>query len=229
MLIDAGSAASVLSLNEQRKIKNILITHCHLDHVLGLASLADNLYGNGFTIHVWGIRPVISGLKASLFNNTLWPDFTRITGEDQTRPILSFGALREKEPAAVGDSVVTAVRVDHSIPSTGFFITNRGKTLLHIGDTGPTAQIWSLARRKKNLCAVVLETSYPNRLQELATKSGHHTPQSLAEEAGKLGRPSTPFLATHLKPIYREEIIRDLKKIKGQRLMVLKDGDFLRL
>jgi cAMP phosphodiesterase len=76
---------------------------------------------------------------------------------------------------------------------------------------------------------VVLEASFPNRLQELADLSRHLTPQTLAKEVEKLGMPSVPILVTHLKPQYRAEIIKDLKTIKGYRLRILKEGDLIQM
>ena len=56
LLIDAGSATEALALPAQQKITDILITHIHLDHVLSLGMLADNLYGKTKTsINVWSI------------------------------------------------------------------------------------------------------------------------------------------------------------------------------
>ena len=43
LLLDAGTAASALSLNEQKQIRHILLTHIHFDHIKGLPTLADNL------------------------------------------------------------------------------------------------------------------------------------------------------------------------------------------
>ncbi len=34
-----------LDVRAQQKIKNFLITHAHLDHVVGWATMADNLFG----------------------------------------------------------------------------------------------------------------------------------------------------------------------------------------
>jgi len=229
LLVDAGSATSALSLEGQQKIRNILITHVHLDHVMGLATMADNLFGIcKTTINVWGIDEVIAGLKSSFFNDTVWPDFTQITDDaKQPWPVLTFHSLPEEEPIPIGESTVTTVRVNHIVPSVAFFIENKGKTLLHVGDSGPTEKVWSMARRKKNLCAVVLEASFPNSLQEIADMSRHLTPKTLAQEIDKLRRPSVPVLVTHLKPQFRQEIIKDLKKLKGHRLRILKDGDTL--
>ena len=230
LLIDAGSTTSVLTLREQRRIRNILVTHIHLDHVMGLATMADNLFGNcEISIHVWGIDEVIGSLKSSFFNDSIWPDFTKMTSDVQPWPVVTFRSMPEEEPTPIGDSIVTMVRVNHVVPSTAFFIENNNKTLLHVGDTGPTERVWSLGRRKTNLRGVVLEASFPNRLQELADLSHHLTPQTLAKEVEKLGNPSVPILVTHLKPQYRGEIIKELKKIKGHRLKVLKEGESIQM
>jgi len=229
LLIDAGSTTAVLGPRAQQKIKNILITHAHLDHVMSLATLSDNLFGLVDTIHVWGLPEVIDGLRTSFFNDTLWPDFTRITADSQSAPILSFHELAEGTVGRIGGFEVTAVRVNHAVTSTAFFIENRKGALLHVGDTGPTDKVWTLARTKKNLRAVVLEASFPNRLQEVADLSQHLTPRTLAGEAAKLGRPSVPIFVTHLKPQYRKEIIGELKKLKGLRLKILKQGQTLAL
>lgn len=229
LLIDAGSVTAVLALRGQQEIKNVLITHIHLDHIMGLATLADNLSGHcEASINVWGSARVISGLKSFFFNDSIWPNVKRFTANSRQHPVLRFRRLPEEKATRIEDFNITMIAVNHVVPSVAFFIENDGKTLLHVGDTGPTEKIWSLARRKKNLRAVVLEVSFPNRLQEVADVSRHLTPQTLTEEVAKLGRPSIPILITHLKPQHRAEVIRDLKHVDGQRLRILNDGDRLR-
>ncbi len=228
LLVDAGSTTATLNLRAQQKITDILITHIHLDHVMALGLLADNLYGRGTSINLWSIDRVIDGLRRYFFNNQIWPDFTRITGPTQRRPVFKLKNLSEGRSKRVGDHVVTAVQVDHLVPSVAFFIENKEKTLLHLGDTGPTNKVWSLAGKYGRLIAVVVETSFPNRLQEIADASRHLTPQTLARETAKLAMPSVPILVTHLKPEYRREIAAELKKLKDPRLRVLKDGEVLR-
>ena len=45
LLVDAGSVTSSLSIEEQERISNILVTHSHLDHIKDILFLADNLAG----------------------------------------------------------------------------------------------------------------------------------------------------------------------------------------
>jgi ribonuclease BN (tRNA processing enzyme) len=226
LLIDAGSIATTLDVKAQCKIQNILLTHVHLDHVMGLASLAENLFGKTrVTVKAWAIPDVISAIKATFFNNSLWPDFTNITSPEQPVPVLTFEPIQEGVPITIADVSLTTVRVNHIVPSTAFFIQNKNRTLLHVGDTGPTEKVWETAETRTDMCAIVLEASFPNRLQRLADLSKHLTPQGLEAELGKLNRPLIPVLVAHMKPQYRDEIIKEIKAIKGYQLRILEDGD----
>lgn len=55
ILFDAGSVTNVLHEKEQLEIKNIFITHAHLDHIKGIPFLADNVLssGKGETLRSW--------------------------------------------------------------------------------------------------------------------------------------------------------------------------------
>jgi glyoxylase-like metal-dependent hydrolase (beta-lactamase superfamily II) len=43
LLLDAGTIGAVLGEEEQRAIRNILVTHAHLDHIRGIPLLAGEL------------------------------------------------------------------------------------------------------------------------------------------------------------------------------------------
>jgi ribonuclease BN (tRNA processing enzyme) len=230
LLIDAGCTTATLSLAAQQKITDILVTHIHLDHVMALGTLADNLYGKSkVPINVWSVDPVIDGLANFFFNDQVWPDFTRITGPSQRCPVLQLRRLRAGKAMKIGDHAITAIEVGHVVPTVAFFIESNNTTLLHVGDTGPTEKVWAFARKHPDLGSLVIETSFPNRLQQVADVSRHLTPRTLARELDKLAMQSPRILITHLKPEFRQEVISELHKLKGHRLRVLRDGDVLEL
>jgi cAMP phosphodiesterase len=226
LAIDAGSLTAALDLDAQKKIENILITHAHLDHTMTLSTLSDNMFeGHDRPIKIHGLPEAIQALASSFFNDLLWPDFTTLTTPNQPEPVVVLAEIAEEQEVAVGDYTVTAVRLNHSVPGAAYFIRRDSKTLLHMGDTGPTERVWQIARTIADLSTVVIEASFPNRLQWIADRSGHLTPRSLAGELRKLDRPSLRVLVTHLKPLYRSEIIAELNELRGLQITVLKDGD----
>lgn len=222
LLIDSGSATAALDLGAQARIDHVLLTHSHLDHSRGLAHLADNVYGlRRAPVTVYSIEPVLDGLKASLLNNVLWPDFTEIS--DAHGPVLTFRSLPEDRGTALGPFTVTPVRVHHTVACVGYLLERDARALLHIGDTGPTDQVWEAARNARHLQGVVVEASFPTRLQGLADASGHLTPRALEGELRKLNR-EIPVFVYHLKPQFVAEIQQEIRVRFGSRVRILEQG-----
>jgi ribonuclease BN (tRNA processing enzyme) len=222
LLIDTGSVATALKIPKQAAIDHILLTHSHIDHTGGLPLLADNVLGLRKTaISVYGIAPTLEAVRRNLLNDVLWPDFTRIPSN--ASPTLTLREIPENEPFDLAGFRITAIRVNHVVECVAYFVQGRGGTLIHVGDTGPTDAIWRQARETARLLAVSIETTFPNRLQEVADRSGHLTPQSLEKELGKLDR-DVPVYVYHLKPNFRREILAELKRLRRRSLHVLEDG-----
>jgi cAMP phosphodiesterase len=125
-------------------------------------------------IEVWSIRPVILQLRAHVFNGTIWPDFTRLPSP--RNPILSFHEIREGQQQRIGKHEVLAVRVHHTVEAAGYLVSDGKASIIFGSDTGPTAELWEVANRAAGLQAIIVEASYPNRLEDLAGVSGHLTP-----------------------------------------------------
>jgi len=222
LLIDTGSVAEALEVGEQAQIDHILLTHSHLDHTGGLPLLADNIFGMRATpVQVHGIAPTLDGVRGNLLNNVLWPDFARIPSS--AFPTILYREVPEDGPFELAGFPITVVRVNHTVECVAYFIQDRHGTLLHIGDTGPTEAVWEQARRVPRLLAVCVETSFPNRLQDVAEVSGHLTPQTLEKELEKLDR-DVPVYVYHLKPTFRQEILADLKRLRRPALHLLEQG-----
>src|SRR5688572_16844477 len=79
-LVDAGSVTSGLPLVEQLAIDHVLLTHAHLDHVVGAAYLAEVVATaeTGHPVTIAGLAPVLDTVRTGIFNNVVWPDFSAI-------------------------------------------------------------------------------------------------------------------------------------------------------
>ena len=79
LALDAGALASSLSLSQQGKLKAILLTHSHADHIMGLASLSMHAFLIGATVEVYAIKDTIDAVTTHVFNGTIHPEFKRLT------------------------------------------------------------------------------------------------------------------------------------------------------
>ncbi len=223
LIIDAGSIATSLDISEQEKITNIILSHSHFDHIKGLPFLADNLWGRiTRPIEIMGIEETMDSIRYHLFNDSIWPDITKIpsTGE----PIYSLIELKEGEEISVGKLEVTPIRVNHVTPTVGYIIDDGNSAIVYSGDTYKTEKIWKEASKRDNLKAAIIETSFPDRLSSFAVLSGHLTPALLAEEFQKIGKPDIPLFVYHMKPQHLEEIKKDIGALKMRNIVLLCDG-----
>ncbi len=224
VLLEAGGVTAALPLEKQIALQHVLVSHAHLDHIVGLAFLVDNIQsqavgGRASSVTTASLAPVIKDLRTHCFNNRLWPDFTALPTPDA--PVLRLEALVEGEPTKFGDLTVIPVPVNHAVPAAGFVISDGASGLVFSGDTGPTEQLWRVARHVRDIGAVVVETAFPNRLEALAHASGHLTPRLLQREMERM--PNAPIWVYHVKPAYYEETAEELGRLEG-RVQLLEQG-----
>ena len=75
------------------------------------------------------------------------------------------------------------------------------------------------------LKAIFTEISFPNELQKVAELSHHHTPGSMIREIPKMPK-NIPIILSHLKPNYRQDILKQIREMGEDRISVLeKDGE----
>lgn len=228
LAIDAGALTASLSLEELLAVDDIILTHSHFDHVKDVPLLSDLLVGRRETpVRVHASTACARTLRESVFNDELWPDFTRIP--DMRAPVLEILPFEPGRPFRVGKYEVTPVPVRHPVESVGFVVTD-GKTSFAIsGDTGPTTRFWKRVNAEKRLKGVFVELSFPNGLQWLADVSGHLTPRTLALELEKLEKDGVPVLLYHLKPAHLAELKREVARLSLPHVRILKRGDELSL
>jgi cAMP phosphodiesterase len=223
ILVDAGSVGGALAVPEQVEIEHALLSHAHLDHVVGLAFLTDTFAMTGARgpITACSIPPVVDALRTHCFNDILWPNFTAIPSPEQ--PFLQFRTLEDEVEARVGELRVTPIVVDHAVIAAGYIISDGDTGFVYTGDTGPTRRIWEVAREIGGFKAMLVETAFPNRLDTLARASGHLTPEMLRREIDKMPR-DVPIWIFHVKPQVFQETAEELAGIDPARIHILDQG-----
>src|SRR5215470_2196484 len=220
ILIDGGSVTGALTVPEQLEIEHAVVSHSHLDHLAGLVYLTETLacYEDRPPLTIASLEPVIDAFRSAVFNNIVWPDFTKIPHE--SRPTIKFRTLVEDAEQRVGDVWVTPVAVSHTVPAAGFVVHDGATGFVYSGDTGPTEAIWKTVHGLSGIKAVILECAFPNRLGGLAGIAKHMTPALIHREMDKLS-PDLPVLVFHVKPQFYEETAEELALIPGNRIQIL--------
>src|ERR1700752_3349362 len=148
VLIDAGTGVGDLSLDAMERIDHILLTHSHLDHVLGVPLLADSVLRRrqargAAPIEVHALPETIAVLREHLFNNQLWPAFTRLPPAQFPVPPCAPSELARV--LDLGGRRIEVLSARHSVPACGFAVHGpeggRGAWVFS-GDTGPNPAFW---------------------------------------------------------------------------------------
>jgi cAMP phosphodiesterase len=183
-----------------------------------LADLVVGMREKPITIH--GSVECVKALQDNMFNDRLWPDFTQIPSKKN--PVLRFKSFKAGSKFAIGKYKIQSVPVSHPVESCGFIVSDGDTAVAMSGDTGPTEKLWEAVNKTPNLKAVLLETSFPNRLQQLADISGHLTPHTLRGELAKFDRNGAAVFLYHLKPAFVAQVKKELGDLP---VSVLELGD----
>lgn len=208
LALDAGSITQALPLEAQRRIRRIVLTHSHLDHTASIPFLVENIFGEQReALEILVTPQVLHTVKLHLFNNDTWPDFTRIPND--LLPALRLVQVEPRAPFSANSLQLTPVPVRHTVPTHGYLVEDEDGAVLFTSDTGPTHEVWEVANRTTRLRAIIVEVSFPSRMQSVADVSLHLTPTTLAGELAKLKRDVAVYLY-HLKPAYVDELREEL-------------------
>ena len=219
--MDAGSMCS-MDLSDQLKLDHIFITHAHLDHTIDLAFLVDNVFSfREAPINIYGAPDTINTIKSQLFTGDLWIEFDKIPFGN---PRIVFRRISPNERIAINGLEIRPIPVKHIVTTYGYIMTQNGVSIAYTGDFIDAPLFWEEVNKLDNLSAVIVETSFPNRLIKIARVSRHLTPSLLKKELMNLKK-DCPIYLYHIKPQFIDEIVSDLDKEDIQRDISLLNQD----
>lgn len=235
VLVDAGSGVGELTLEQMAGVDDILISHSHLDHILGIPLLADSVMRRRLAagrppIRVHALAPTLRALREHLFNGVIWPDFTRLPTPE--RPALELLPVEVGQRLVLGRRCVEVLPARHSVPAAGFAVfphaDGSGAAWVYTGDTGPNPALWARLAELR-VATLVIETAFGDGDQALAEVSGHLHPARLASELRHLDA-GVEVCITHIKPGELEAVMREVgEQAHSHRVRALRAGQDLTL
>jgi len=217
VVLDAGNLVEGLG-NGIKNINHIFITHSHLDHILDIGFLIDATFDiRKIPLKVYGRKETLTNLKKHIFNWEIWPDFTQINLVDSDLKSIELIEIELNEVVEVDGCKIKAIKNNHTISSNGYIIEKEDHALLFTSDTYCCDEIWEEVNNNSKITTVIIDVSFPSRLDQLAFDSKHLTPKLLKEELKKLKRNDVKIHINHIKPFCRNEVIQEI--IKGDLLL----------
>lgn len=225
VLIDAGTGLGTLSLEAMARIDHVVLTHAHLDHIACLPLLVDAVAAQrAEALQVWALPEVIDILRAHVFNNQIWPDFTVIP--DAAHPFLKLNPL-PADGLNIAGLYFTALPAHHGIPACGYLVQKDSTALAFSGDTSDCAAFWKAVDGNAAMTAVIAECSYPSSMAAMADLSMHMHAGALAERLRALPS-SCAAVVIHRKPGLEDAIADELNTaLAGRDLRLPVPGEVL--
>lgn len=157
-------------------VRDLLITHAHIDHIGGLPTLVESfrLSGRKAPLRIWAIPEVLAAARSILdvfgYELTLdtWPfEVVLQTIEPATSLILAGISLR-------------AARMDHTLPSIGVRMDLPLGPVCYSCDTQPTPALPELAQ---HVSLLITECTFLQRDVDFARRSRHMTAREAGQQA----------------------------------------------
>lgn len=221
--VDAGSIAIALTDAQRNTVRDIIITHPHMDHIASLPIFVDDLFAQlEEPVRIHATDEVIALLERDVFNNNVYPRFSDL--ENSKGRVMDYVPIRIGEEFRVAHLRVTAVRVNHIVPTVGLLVSDGKATVAFSSDTAETDDLWRLINSAPKLDALLIEASFPNSMHQLARVSKHLTPASMSQELQKLNHNGMDILAVHLKAAFRDTLIKELAALGIPKLRAMDPG-----
>jgi len=224
VLLDAGTGIGDLALEDLHSIRHVFLTHAHLDHIAGLPMLVDSNFEGDFEVPVtvYARRETLDALQAHLFNDVIWPDFANIPNPEN--PMLRYVVCNPGDTVTIDHREFHAVDVLHSVPSLGYTVQNSCGVFAVSGDTKTNQTLWPVLNACDDLKVLIIEVSFSDEHEQLATTAGHYCPSTMCRDLELLHHNPDIWL-TGMKPGQEEKILRQvIAAVPDKKIRMLSCG-----
>src|SRR3989338_175847 len=193
LLIDAGTGAGDLSLQQAIAINAVFLSHAHLDHCCMLPMLADAA-GNfrDAPLTVYALPQTISAIRRNILNGEIWPDYSVLPSPE--RPYIRFKPIAPGETLELNGRKITALPTQHAVPCAAYQLNSGAASLVYSGDTTWCEEFWQALNRIANLKYLLIENTFLNSNAADAARAGHMTANLLAQGLRQLKCPVELFI-----------------------------------
>lgn len=218
-LIDAGTGLGDLTCEEMLGIDHVFLTHAHLDHVVCLPLMVDTVAtARRRPLRVYALPETLAALRAHIFNDLIWPDFTRLPSPQA--PFVTFHPIETGRAIRLPDRIVEPLPAVHTVPAVGFAVRDLPEDSpwwVFSGDTESNPAFWQRVNQMK-VGALVIETAFSNRESNLARAAKHLSPAVLADELDCIAPEHCyPIYITHTKPTETATIMCEIAQFDRVR------------
>lgn len=190
IVLDAGSGFYRIGNLLRSDTLHILLSHAHLDHVLGLTFVLDLLATTCLKhIHVYAEREKIEAIRSHLFHPVLFP----------LEPDFRWHALEDMgDEFVIDETTIKWFPLEHPGGSVGYKLTWQTTSLAYVTDTTSKADspYWS---EIQGVDWLMHECNFSDEYAELAIKTGHSCLSDVLENAFRAR--ISKLLLTHFNPL----------------------------
>ena len=171
IMLDAGTAVYRVRDLLQTETLDILISHAHLDHVVGLTYLLDVLQGKDVSVRVFGEASKLDAIKDHIFHPAIFPVEPPYESVPLVDPFVLNGSAR-----------VSFVRLEHPGGSIGYRIDWPARSLAFITDTTASGRS-DYIDFVRDVDVLIHECNFADGSESMASLTGHSCTSSVAEVA----------------------------------------------
>lgn len=216
------------SVVQKNQIRDVVLTHAHLDHIAGLPLFIDDLFATlEIPVCVHATKEVFETLERDIFNWAIYPRFSEL--ENSRGAVMQYRLFEAGKQFVVKHLRFKSLAVNHKVPTVGFIVSDDKSTFALTGDTAQMDGFWENLNAEENLSAILVECAFPNELEDLSRVSHHLTPLLLQKELAKFKRPECAIYVVNIKPMYRDEVVGQIGELDVENLHILEIGQIYEL